>query len=99
MPRDDAKDSCNGFAIRNERFNELRFHSFNCSDSLRFVCEKQNQKTYEKPTTSRATAKKPYSTKLTPTATLILSASSNTAEEGRRTTVKPPRIPKTLVKL
>ena len=57
MPRDDAKDSCNGFAIRNERFDELRFHSFNCSDSLRFVCEKQNQKAFEKSTTSRVQQK------------------------------------------
>ena len=75
--RTDATESCIGFAVRHEaNITRLRFHSWNCSYPLRYVCEKQNQKAIEKPTT-----KKPNSTKLTPTTTLLPSASRNPAKE------------------
>ena len=75
--RPDATESCIGFAVRHEaNITRLRFHSWNCSYPLRYVCEKQNQKAIEKPTT-----KKPNSIKLTPTTTLLLSASRNPAKE------------------
>ena len=75
--RPDAAESCIGFAVRHEvNIPRLRFHSWNCSYPLRYVCEKQNQKAIEKPST-----KKPNSIKLTPTTTLLLSASRNPAKE------------------
>ena len=72
VERPDAAESCVGFAIRDEEdyYDEFRFHSFNCSEPVGFVCEKQNQKTIEKPTTPRATTKKSNATKLTPTVTI-----------------------------
>ena len=73
----DAAESCIGFTVRHEtNIPELRFHSWNCSYPLRYVCEKQNQKAIEKPTTQKLN-----STKLTPTTTLLPSASRNPAKE------------------
>ena len=96
--RPDATESCIGFAVRHEvNITRLRFHSWNCSYPLRYVCEKQNQKAIEKFTTPRATTKKSISTKIIPTTAPLPSPSSNTAKEERITIVDPSRIPKTLV--
>ena len=95
--RPDATESCIGFAVRHEvNIPDLRFHLWNCSIPLRYVCEKQNQKVIEKFTTPRAATKKTISTKIVPTTTPLPSPSSNTAKEERITIVYPSRIPKTL---